>query len=99
MLLTKVRPTPWRREMTNHAPRVGRMTNHAPRPLTDEDLQEILAIWRRIRALRALKANALPDGSPGAWIANAAELALGEEFQRLDAIYRETHPTLPGMDG
>lgn len=74
------------------------MTNHAPRPLTDDDYQEILGIWRRIKALRALKNSALPDGTPGAWIANAAELALQGEFARLDAIYRETHPTLPGLD-
>lgn len=66
--------------------------------MTDDDFQEILAIWRRIKALRTLKANALPEGRPGAWIANAAELALDDEYQRLDAIYRETHPTLPGVD-
>lgn len=75
------------------------MTNHAPRPMTDDDYQEILAIWRRIKALRTLKQNGLPDGSPGAWIANAAEVALEDEYQRLDALYRETHPTLPYMDG
>lgn len=75
------------------------MTQPTPRVLTDDDYQEILAIWRRIKALRTLKQNALPDGTPGAWIANAAELALQNEFSRLDAIYRETHPTLPGLDG
>lgn len=74
------------------------MTNPTPRVLTDDDYQEILAIWRRIKALRALKHNALPNGRPGAWIHNAAELALQDEFARLDALYRETHPTLPGMD-
>lgn len=74
------------------------MTNPTPRPLTEDDLQEILAIWRRIKALRTLKANGLPEGTPGAWIANAADLALDDEYRRLDALYSQTHPTLPGME-
>lgn len=66
--------------------------------MTDDDYQEILAIWRRIQALRLLKKNGLPEGTPGAWIANAAELALEADYRRLDEIYRETHPTLPDLD-
>lgn len=74
------------------------MTNHTPRPLTDHDYAEIQAIWRRIKALRALRDAALPHDAPGAWIRSAAEQALDQEWERLNRLYAETHPTLPALE-
>lgn len=69
-----------------------------PRPLTDSDYEELVVLWRRIKALQTLRDAALPEDHEGSWIRGAAELALDEAYQRLDALYRETHPTLPGME-
>lgn len=74
------------------------MNTHSPRYLTNDELHELEEIWRRIKSLRALKHRALEPGQPGAWIAEAADKALQLEFQRLDALYRETHPTLPRLE-
>lgn len=74
------------------------MTNHTPRPLTDDDFEELQEIWRYIKALRTLRDTAAPAATPGGWIREAAELALNEQFEKLNRLYAETHPELPVLD-
>lgn len=75
------------------------MTNtEPPRPLTDADYEELVEIWRNIKALRSLLVSALPVGAPGAWLREGAKEALDLEYRRLNRLYAETHPTLPTME-